>query len=70
VVALRRPPTREEWALDGLTRGGHTPAEVLAWSEWVDEFEDWQAARRRQPGFVVTIPGGWWRGWSWLRRRR
>ena len=34
------PPTRDEWLLDWQMRGGHTPAETIAWASWVADSED------------------------------
>ena len=64
---MRTPPTREQWLLDG-EMNGHTSQEVMQYWSWVSDFEDWQVARRRQPGFVLPQVGPWWRGWKWLRR--
>jgi hypothetical protein len=47
------PPSRTEWALEGELRG-HTPAETIAYLDWVSDWTDQQQERRRSlpAGFV------------------
>ena len=51
---MKAPPTREQWLIDGEMRGGHMPAETLAWASWVGDYEDELQDRYRSlpPGFI------------------
>jgi hypothetical protein len=53
---VKAPPTRTAWRIDGEMRGGHTPAETLAWASWVGDYEDERQDRWRSlpPGFVLA----------------
>ena len=47
------PPSRDEWFIDCEMRGGHTPAETIAWASWTADYEDEQVQRRALPAYVI-----------------
>jgi hypothetical protein len=47
---MKRPPSPDEWFLDGLARGGHTPQETLDYASRVADYED--GLRQLPDGYV------------------
>jgi hypothetical protein len=62
---MKRPPSREQWSVEGELRG-HTPSEVIHYMSDCADFEDAVAQRR-----AIAVPSAgeaWWRLQGWLRR--
>jgi hypothetical protein len=59
---MERPPSPTWWLLDGLTNGGHTVGETLAYASWQADYEDEQTAVRALPMAVISPERDtWWR---------
>jgi hypothetical protein len=59
---MQRPPTPDQWRIDGELRGGHTIAETVAWQSWCEEWAERHAPPRPLSPYVITAERDtWWR---------